>query len=99
MRKKGTYVAIATVRFKAKNTNSASIMRWKPSTITARLFFVCPKYDEQKVRWAAEEKAEAWAKEMESGNEGLMVVYSLKIEAIRTNGIYIMDENCNILCQ
>ena len=68
-----------------------------PLVSSSHLFFVCPKYDEQKVKWEAEEKAEAWAKELESNHEGLMVVYSLKIEAIRSNGVYIMDENCKVL--
>ena len=92
MKKNGTYVAIATVKFKAKNTNPASTARWKPSTYTARLFYICPKYDEAKVRWAAEEKAEAWARDLESQHEGLMVVYKIDVEAIRATSIEVMDD-------
>lgn len=95
--KKGTYVAIATVKFKAGNTNPLSPMRWKPSTITAHMVFVCPKYDEKKVKWKAEEKAEAWAKELESQNRDLMVTYKVKMEKIRANSVDVMDDDCKVI--
>lgn len=93
--KKGMYVAIVTVKFKAGNTCSSSVAKWKPGTITARLCYLCPKYDEKKVLYQAREKATAWAKELESKNEGLMVTFTTKVDATRIDSADVLDDKGN----
>lgn len=83
-------MAIATVRFKAHGN-------WKPSSITRRLCYLCPKYDESKVRWAAAEQAEAWAKNLEGQNEGLNMTYTVKVEPVRIHSVDVLDEEGNIV--
>lgn len=93
--KKGMYVAIVTVKFKAGNTCASSVAKWKPGTITARLCYLCPKYDEKKVLYHAREKATAWAKELESKSEGLMVTFTTKVDATRINSADVLDDEGN----
>ena len=93
--KKGMYVAIVTVKFKAGNTLSSSVAKWKPGTFTSRLCYLCPKYDEKKVLYQAREKATAWAKELESKNDGLMVTFTVKVEAVRIDSADVLDDEGN----
>ncbi|MCR5333581.1 MAG: hypothetical protein K6E45_01510 [Bacteroidaceae bacterium] len=49
------------------------------------------------VRWAIDEKASAIAKKFESQNEGLLVTYSVKIEATVINDVEMMDEKGHVI--
>ena len=98
MKKQGNYLAIATVTFKNENADPSSMARWRPSRTTSRICFICiNKFDEQKVHREAGEWAEKRAKEMESANEGLMVVYSIKIDAIVIHDVVCMDTDGSLI--
>lgn len=94
--KKGR-VVIATVKYKMHDTDSRNLRKWNPGSVTHRYLYICPNYKEEDVRWAVGEKAEAIAKKFESQNEGLMVTYSIKMEATTINDVEMMDEKGNLI--
>ena len=94
--KKGR-VVIATVKYKMQNSDSRKLRKWKPGSITHRYLYICPNYKEMDVRWAIDEKASAIAKKFESQNEGLLVTYSVKIEATVINDVEMMDEKGHVI--
>ena len=90
MKNKKVRMAIATVKFKMQNSDSRSLMKWKPESVTRRYLYICNNYNEMAVRFDIEKKASALAMNLESKNEGLRVSFSYKIEAKVIDDVEIM---------
>ena len=87
-RNNSSFVAIATIKFKAPKD-------YRPSTLTYRKCFMCMKRNDAAVEREATDTAEDWKRKLAEANHGVELTYSIKIETISVAGVDIMDEKGN----
>ena len=87
-RNNNSYVAIATIKFKAPKG-------YRPSTLTYRKCFVCVKRDDAAVEREASITAEDWKRHLSETNHGVECSYSIKIETIGVTGVDIIGPDGN----
>ena len=88
-RNNDSYVAIATIKFKAPKD-------YRPSTLTYRKCFVCVKRSDAVVKKEASDTAEDWKRKLAEANHGAELSYSIKIETISVSAVDIIGPNGKI---
>ena len=79
-RNNNSYVAIATIKFKAPKG-------YRPSTLTCRKCFVCVNRNDTAVEREASKTAEDWKHKLSEANHGVECSYSIKIDTISVAGV------------